>query len=146
MFGFDPAHTPQLELSLKGYYRKGISAQRYLIVANAFDWVDTNADGLGDSWVANTGTLCSIVTGNGFAGRAQRVDAGTSAKAIHTAGILVVKGGSYRLRFRWRSGNNLQVRLGTTTYLSLGTNTGNLLQRNKNICMRLENHIMLRKA
>ncbi len=125
MIGFDPAHTSQLELSLKGDYRKGLSTQRYIIVPNAFDWVDTDGDGLADSWVANAGTLCSIVTGNGFAGRAQRVDAGSGAKGLRTASALVVKGASYRLRFRWRSGNNLQVRLGNGAYLSLGANTGN---------------------
>jgi hypothetical protein len=126
MFGFDPAHTPQLELSLKGDYRTGITTQRYLVVANAFDWVDTNSDGLGDSWTLSGGTP-SIVTGNGFANKAQRVVAGVSSRVLRNNGSLLTKGSYYRLRFRWRSGTNLQVRLGVGTYISLGANTGNAI-------------------
>jgi hypothetical protein len=124
MFGFDPAHTPLLEQSLKGDYRKGIPAQRTIQVPNAFAWVDTDGDGLGDSWAISAGTP-GIVTGNGFAGRAQRLLAGAAARILRTSSTLAVKGASYRLRFRWRSGSNLQVRLGSGTFLSLGSNTGN---------------------
>lgn len=123
MFGFDPAHTPQLELSLKGNYSKTIPAQRYIAVPNAFAWVDTNGDGLGDSWAISGGTP-SIVTGNGFAGRAQRLVPGAAIRSLRSTNI-VVKGAYYRIRFKWRAGINLQVRLGSSALLSLGANTGN---------------------
>jgi hypothetical protein len=126
MFGFDPAHTPQLELSIKGNYHKAIPSQRYINVPNAFAWVDTNGDGLGDSWTLVGGGTPSIVTGNGFAGRAQRVASGASVRGLRNNTILITKGTYYRLRFRWRAGINLQLRLGgTATFISLGANTGN---------------------
>ncbi|MGN6645029.1 MAG: LamG domain-containing protein [Cytophaga sp.] len=125
MFSFDPAHTQQLELSLKCDYRKGVPAQRYIIVPNAFAWVDSNGDGLGDFWLIGGGTP-SIVTGNGFAGRAQRLVAGAAARILRNLNSIVTKGAYYRLRFRWRAGINLQVCLGNgTNFTALGANTGN---------------------
>ncbi len=126
MFGFDPVHTPQLELSVKGDSRKGIAVQRTITVANAFDWVDTNGDGLADSWTISGGTP-SIITGGGFPGRAQRLDAtGTNRTLRTTSTVMVVKGEYYRIRFKWRSGN-MNFRLGGVNYISLGSNTGSAI-------------------
>lgn len=79
--------------------------------AGMTDWVDTNGDGVADGWAKFYGSeICSIVTGNGFTGNAQRLDAsvGGTAQAIrHSAqGRL---GSTYKITLKYRANNLLRI-------------------------------------
>lgn len=102
------------------------------LISNSFDWVDTNSDGIADGWQRNYGTEnCSIVTGNGFTGNAQRMVAttGGTAQAISPTGITLAENTPYLLRFKYRSSNTLVIFEGVeNAFASFGTNTGNAIQ------------------
>jgi hypothetical protein len=77
------------------------------LLTNTFDWVDTNDDGIGDGWVKfYTTEDVSIVTGNGFSGRAQKMTAttGGTAQAIkYNTPVFSVYNTRYKLSLKYRS-------------------------------------------
>ena len=76
------------------------------LLTNTFDWVDDNSDGIGNGWGRFYGSeVCSIVTGNGFTGRAQRMDAsvGGTAQALRfTPEVIKTYVKMYRLTLKYR--------------------------------------------
>lgn len=88
------------------------------------DWVDTDVNGLADSWQAGgTGTYThSIVTGNGFIGNAQRLVytdvPGSYAYLAHTMNGLTI-GEEYTLSFKGRGSTNIRMYMDGT--LSVAT-------------------------
>ncbi len=99
---------------------------------NGFDWPDDNADGIGNGWSKPVGAgTCSIVTGNGFTGNAQRVNhvTGTITQFRYSTGVNAESGATYRITGKFRAGAiNWRIYLRTIADLftdNLGVNTGN---------------------
>jgi len=97
----------------------------------AFLWPDANSDGLGDGWTASAGAGSrSIVTGNGFSGRAQRFEhvAGTTTQTIYYTGITAIAGKTYIVKGKFRAGHTLwRIYLRSSSdwfTLSMGARTG----------------------
>jgi len=76
---------------------------------NATDWIDTNADGLADRFTSSGGTT-SIVTGNGFLGRAQRI-LSTGTNALVYSEFSFPTGIVYNITFTHRSNNGIALNL-----------------------------------
>lgn len=92
------------------------------------DWVDSNSDGLADSWLfysTGTGTK-SIVTGNGFTGNAQRFGCTESGKVTELYQYYAfVTGQEYLISLKYRTNNELfHLQLGTSMSSNLPVNTG----------------------
>ena len=67
--------------------------------SGATDWVDTNADGVADGFTSTNVSGCSIVTGNGFTGNAQRLEHDGASGQL---GFTVVSGQAYNMSFKYR--------------------------------------------
>jgi hypothetical protein len=77
------------------------------------DWVDTNLDGLADYYTLSVATP-TLVTGNGFTGRAQRFDINTPLVDNLLSDDFDLPYGKYKLRMKYRS----SVTLGFTFQLN----------------------------
>lgn len=88
--------------------------------ADTTDWVDTDSDGLADSFTEGGmgSTDFSIVTGNGFTGNAQRMDfvSGINNFLIPD-NVTLEDGKKYYVKLKYRSNNSLSgcFVIGTTT-------------------------------
>ncbi len=95
------------------------------------DRVDTNTDWLADNWSKVNNPTCTIVTGNGFTGRAQRcvaVNAGTSDWISNWGNFTVGK--NYKLTMKYRASSNTACRIycsGSDVIWSPITNTWNAI-------------------
>lgn len=104
---------------------------------NTTDWVDSNADGLADSWrkYAFFGTnTASIVTGNGFMGNAQRLECTSSGsdQNISTNTNIITIGKKYILHFKYRCNASMRVLISGSQFISTieeVTNTGDAISR-----------------
>ncbi len=100
------------------------------------DWVDSNADGLADSWVnpnaASLPNIYSIVTGNGFTGNAQRaLENNTSNVCWIQLPTYFVVGRTYIITGKYRSSNTFALYRtsgGAVNGASYIFNTGNAVQ------------------
>jgi len=111
------------------------AGEKYLSnkISNSYDWIDSNSDGFADGftyWTFGGSTASgSIVTGNGFIGRAQRITStgGTSYFALHT-GFTMTSGKTYYFSMKYRSDSGLagfQVQNESSiSLLALSVNTG----------------------
>ena len=81
------------------------------IIVNGIDWTDGNLDGLADNWssLGINPPIYSIVTGNGFSGTAQRSYNSTNLNTLIRKNITLKAGAKYRLSFKYRSNNGVQV-------------------------------------
>ncbi len=100
--------------------------------AGTTDWVDSNADGLADGWfkIASTRGVCSIVTGNGFTGNAQRyeADATTDYQGIYFPLAFIGSaaiGKVYKLKFKYRCSSTVRNVRAEGMVISAPANTGN---------------------
>lgn len=69
------------------------------------DWTDTNLDGVADDWTFASGAgACSIVTGNGFSGNAQRITHvnGTTTSFTYNTGP-GVESADYKITMKYRA-------------------------------------------
>ena len=94
------------------------------------DWVDSNSDGLADDWSADWGGTPSIVTGNGFSGRAQRLDqiANAACMLAHWDSLPVDGvGRSFQITFKYRSSHDFYLKIPdhTQVFAVVPANTGN---------------------
>jgi hypothetical protein len=80
----------------------------------ATDWVDSNADGLADGFTKVNG-VPSIVSGNGFSGNAQRIDADVTVNTRLEKLSALNLSTSYYYRFKHRSNNGIGVYIGKST-------------------------------
>jgi hypothetical protein len=95
------------------------------------DWVDSNTDGLADSWSMLTYGTPSIVTGNGFSGNAQRMYMGENGNGVLFANLALTAGKTYRVTYLYRSNNGIAPYVwdgATGGAYSILTNTGNALR------------------
>lgn len=97
------------------------------------DWVDTNSDGLADSWsgLLTQGNIKSIVTGNGFVGNAQRYQLSTAATdgLYQTTQNSLNIGTTYQFSLKYRSSKKIAIYpfgLNNGSFI-LNANTGNAL-------------------
>lgn len=108
--------------------------------AGTTDWVDSNSDGLADDWAKgsynNSRYSASIVTGNGFAGNAQRMTVVTSSSTLYYlryATPIALTGQNYQCTFKYRSSALLSIIAETSAQNSWGqwatftANTGNAI-------------------
>lgn len=108
------------------------------LVSNSTDWTDDSGDGLANSWqnIYPSGVTTSIVTGNGFTGNAQRIEAvGGVTILLATSSFIVTSGKTYELTFKYRGTNNggaysLMVGYGNFAFIAaLNNNTGNCISK-----------------
>jgi len=102
------------------------------LVANGDFSVDTNGDGLADSWGETYGSeVTSIVTGNGHTGNAQRLGTpGSAYVAINTSSSVFTIGQNYQLSFNYRAfadGGTIDYGDGASGNTALTANTGNAI-------------------
>lgn len=100
------------------------------ITLNSYDWVDTDENGLADSWLQPSGDAVtySIVTGNGFSGNAQRgvENNAIDYSSIRPVGENFINGTEYFFRVKYRSNNLFRIRNpAASTLVSSAANTGN---------------------
>lgn len=96
--------------------------------AGMTDWVDSNADGLADSWNVSSlsYTQPSIVTGNGFTGNAQRIYYIQNASAYHLYfNFTTVVGRAYIFTFKYRSSKSLNISNAFLSAHTVSSNIGN---------------------
>lgn len=75
------------------------------------DWVDSNSDGVADDFsVGGTGSG-SIITGNGFSGRAQRLDGTSNTAVLLHSSLVLTSGKTYYFEIKHRS--DVEVRMYT---------------------------------
>jgi hypothetical protein len=98
------------------------------------DWIDTDGDGVADDCVFVGGAgVCSIVTGNGFTGNAQRLTHvnGTSSRIYLDTGVDAIVGKTYKISGKYRAGAaNWRIYLrssANTATLNMGANTGDAI-------------------
>jgi hypothetical protein len=96
-------------------------------ITNGVDFVDSNMDGLADDWVGSgSGNTYSIVSGNGFSVKAQRVDyPGFLPSFFGVIQNNVVNAGfKAKLKFKYRSDSLVQIKFGSVTVASYPVNEG----------------------
>lgn len=99
------------------------------------DWLDDNSDGVANNWAQQTGAgACSIVTGNGFYGNAQRMNHvnGTLSQLQYFIDDGVTLGNTYNLSLKYRS-DDASVRIylrgsADAFILGLPANPGNAIE------------------
>lgn len=99
-------------------------------VAGMTDWVDSNSDGLADGWATSLNPICSIVTGNGFIGNAQRIieNDATFNGRIYINNLSLVNGKTYNISGKYRTSSNFRLNKSNgVTFASFSTNVGNAL-------------------
>jgi len=111
------------------------------------DWIDSDGDGLADGWVASSVTP-SIVTGNGFNGRAQRGYTATAGggRALRYT-VRVKKGHTYQLSCKYRThpegGIQLYIYVPPSQFLqdSILTNAGPAKKRTWQFTANLDSDV-----
>lgn len=100
------------------------------LFANGYNLVDSNSDGLADGFSIfnNVPTTKSIITGNGFPGKAQRVEStNTTVWGLSIGNITTTK--VYKLSFYYRSNKQFGINDGIYTYGVLPANNGMAIQK-----------------
>jgi hypothetical protein len=102
------------------------------------DWVDSNGDGLADGWTTSGSEITgySIVTGNGFSGNAQRIEAdglgGRLMQKLPEEDLEIGK--TYIVSFKYRSSALFRIYCPSTSYgvdTSIDINTGDAILYSK---------------
>ena len=89
------------------------------------DWVDSIVSGVADGWSISGDGVGSIVTGNGFSSRAQRVEAqGTSTLRLNPPKIDLRLGILVRVRFKYRTNRSDILITNGVASAAIPANTG----------------------
>jgi hypothetical protein len=94
------------------------------------DWNDSNSDGLADGWTKHASAIPSIVTGNGFSGNAQRIDAGASSQHLDISNVLIA-GYTNRITFKYRADQSFRLYTNVQAEaidLNIAINTGDAIE------------------
>lgn len=100
------------------------------LFTNGYNLVDSNSDGLADGFIIfnNVPTTKSIITGNGFPGKAQRVESiNTNRWGLSIGNITDKK--VYKLSFYYRTNRHIGVSDGNYGYTTLPANNGMAIQK-----------------
>lgn len=93
------------------------------------DWIDTTGNGVADDWLADPDATCSIVSGNGFAGAAQRIFNGdTNLVTLVFFNNVPITANQKLLRFKYRSFGSVQIRTDTGVFENIPANTGSAIE------------------
>jgi len=91
------------------------------------DWVDSDSNGLADEWFNYSSRgICSIVTGNGFAGNAQRVEASIDNDTFIYQRLYCVSDTELIVRFKYRCNNGIGLWFGVEHDVPI--NTGDAIE------------------